>query len=170
MRRWLLLSVVAGAGCATEPGEPPATGDHPPVDGTLSPAAVPAGDCAQTVSLYGMGGSQPAIVPLSLSTAGVTLCLELDGRDNIQVAHFAANTPNEMAETSSFVLSLYEADGTTLIRTGWDVAFGTTPTTVFANLEAGMPKGQVTNAKLVVATRSGETSSQIHLYLFEPFE
>lgn len=170
MRSWLLLSIAVGTGCASEPAQPAGTDPIHEVDGTFDTAVVPAGECVQTLSLYGMAGSQPTIVPVSLSPAGITLCLELDGRDNIQVAHFAASTPYEMGDASSYVLSLFEDDGTTLIRSGWDVTFGTTPTTVFANLEAGMPKGQVTYAKLVVATRTGETSSEVHLYLFEPYE
>src|SRR5512143_2872070 len=171
MRRWLLPSIVAAAGCASDPAQPAGTGDDPKldVDATFSPAAVPAGDCTQTIALYGMGGSQPTTVPVSLTTAGVTLCLELDGRDNLQVAHFAANTPYETGDASSFLLALYDAGGT-LMGNGWDVAFGTSPTTVFANLEYGMPRGQITNVKLVVATRAGTQAADVSLYLFEPYE
>lgn len=164
------MGIVAGAGCASDPGEPAGTDPPvPEVDGTFTPV-VPAGDCAQSLSLYGMTGSAtPTRVPLSLGTTGVTLCLALDGTDNIQVAHFAANTPYEMADTSSFLLTLYDAGGN-LMGNGWDVAFGTSPTTVFANLEYGMPKGQITNVKLVVATRAGEQAADVSLYLFEPYE
>jgi hypothetical protein len=100
---------------------------------------------------------------VQVSAMPATLCLSLDGRDNIRIAHFAAGTPYEQATASSFAMALFSVDDQ-LMRAGWDVQFGDK---VFQNLEYGMPVGAVTHVKLVV---DGKQATEVALHLFEPYE
>ena len=128
------------------------------------------GDCDHSLSLYGMSGSGPtSLGPVTVDGAGIDICLALDARDNIWVGHFAAGTDNETGSASSFQLTLFDRDSHVL-RAGWDVTFGSSPPTTFANLEYGVDKGQVLQALLHVRARTGTATSKIDLYLFEPYE
>jgi hypothetical protein len=173
MRRGWLCIVLAA--CASETGEP-GTVMQPPDDDPELEIGEPAethvpGECAHQVALYGMTGNASAtpVGPITVTASGIDICLSLDARDNIWVAHFAAGTEYESAAISSFDLALYDSDGN-LMRDGWDVSFGTSPTTTFANLEYGVTKGQVVNAVLWVRAKSGTASSTVQLHLFEPLD
>ncbi len=142
-------------------------------DPSLEPvdeAAVPR-TCSQTVALYGMtGNAQGETVPVTVDTAGTTLCLELDARDNIQVGHFAAGTPYEAGTQSSYKLDLFDALDQP-VRSGWDVQFGSgADARAFTNLEYGVTKGELVPMKLVVRARAGTATTDLHLALFEPYE
>jgi hypothetical protein len=171
MRIWW---VVALGACTNEPA-------HVVVDAPSAHVALVPGACSGAeTSLYGMGTSEATRVQVAAMPS--TLCLALDGRDNIRIAHFAAGTPYEQASASSFAMALFTVDDQ-LMREGWDVAFGNG--NVFTNLEYGMPVGTVTHVKLVVdlhcaslrdAARSGEArpcgarATEVALHLFEPYE
>ena len=127
------------------------------------PTALAPGACSGAeIPLYGMGSSQATEVPVTAMPT--TLCLALDGRDNIRIAHFAAGTPYEQAAKASFRLALFDSTDA-LLREGWEVSFGNG--NVFTNLEYGMPVGAVTHVKLVV---DGAGSTTVDLHLFEPYE
>lgn len=132
--------------------------DAPPAHVALVPGAC----SGEEISIYGMGGSEAMRVQVAAMPS--TLCLALDGRDNIRIAHFAAGTPYEQAAASSFAMALFTPDDQ-LMREGWDVAFGNG--NVFHNLEYGMPVGAVTHVKLVV---DGAAPTELALHLFEPYE
>jgi len=138
--------------------------------GEPAPAHVP-GECAYSAALYGMTGnaSSTPIGPVTTDATGIDICLSLDARDNLVVAHFAAGTTYESAASSSFELALYDANGM-LMRDGWDVSFGSNPTTTFANLEYGITKGQIIDAVLWVRAKRGTATSTVNLHLFEPYE
>jgi hypothetical protein len=129
-------------------------------------------NCAHHESLYGMDdGSHtgPTLGPLTVDTTGLDICLTLDARDNLLVAHFAATMHNEPSTSSSFRLSLYDADGN-LLRDGWDVTYGIPAESTHASLEHGIEKGQLVDAVLWVRAKTGTATSPLRLYLFEPFE
>ena len=107
--------------------------------------------------------------PYAVDTQGVTLCLTLDATDNIVVAHFGAGSDREQSATSSFAMTLFDGDGNVL-RDGWDVTFGSSSPTTFANLEYGVTKGTILEAKLVIRTRTDSGSTSVGLALFEPYE
>lgn len=168
MKRLGMLAVVVGCSGGTSPGTP----DGPIVEAD-APALAPAvpGACHDSITLYGMDGTNGhvSVGPLAVDTSGVTLCLTLDATDNIVVGHFGADSDREPAATSTFDMTLFAADGT-LLREGWDVTFGGSPPTTFANLEYGVTKGTILEAKLVIRTRVGQASSHVGLALFEPYE
>jgi len=170
MRGWFCL--IALAACTSEPGGSPPSIDVPPLEirDVAEVTHVP-GECTYNVALYGMTGNAAAtpVGPITVDTTGIDICLSLDARDNLIVAHFAAGTQYETAASSSFELALYDGNGT-LVRDGWDVAFGSTPTTAFANLEYGVTKGQVMDAVLWVRAKAGTATSTVSLHLFEPLE
>jgi len=166
MRIFALLLV----GCTSPAVDPPA-GREPRLE---EPPQVPPviGVCSEQVSLYGMTGSAtPTTVgPFTIQSEGVDICLELDGRDNLQVADFAASTPYEQNTTSSmFQLTLLDHDGNVL-RESWDVTFGDSPPTTFANLEYGVTKGTVLSAVLHVAAKCVPLGTTVSVALFEPYE
>jgi len=167
--------MIALAGCASDTGGPPSqpSGDDNPLAEIGDPveASHEPGECAYSVALYGMTGNADAtpVGPITVDTTGIDICLSLDARDNLVVAHFAAGTTYESADSASFQLGLYDGNGT-LLRDGWDVTFGSTPTTAFANLEYGVEKGQVMSAVLWVRAKAGTASSTVSLHLFEPYE
>ncbi|HEX5064351.1 MAG TPA: hypothetical protein VFV99_33480 [Kofleriaceae bacterium] len=170
MRGWFCLFVLAA--CTGEPGGSRPTIDVPPLEiGGDTEVTHEPGECTYNVALYGMTGNANAtpVGPITVDTSGIDICLSLDARDNLVVAHFAAGTQYETAASSSFELALYDGDGT-LLRDGWDVAFGSTPTTAFANLEYGVTKGQVMDAVLWVRAKAGTATSTVNVTLFEPYE
>lgn len=169
MRGWFLVVLV---GCASETQ---GTGGQRPTEpereiGEAVQTHV-VGECAHSAALYGMTGNAQAtpIGPVTVDQTGIDLCLSLDARDNLVVAHFAAGTEYEMAASSSFLLALFDRDGNPM-REGWDVSFGSTPTTTFANLEYGITKGQLVDVVLWVRAKSGTATSTVNLHLFEPYE
>jgi hypothetical protein len=173
MRRgWLciVLAACASESDGTGTGTPPVDEDPEFEIGEPVEPHV-AGECAHNVALYGMTGNAAAtpVGPITVDATGIDICLSLDARDNIWVAHFAAGTEYENGKSSSFELALYDSDGN-LMRDGWDVSFGSSPTTTFANLEYGVTKGQIVNAVLWVRAKSGTATSTVNLHLFEPFE
>lgn len=148
--------------CSNEPAAQVVI-DAPVVDAHREHAPLVPGACSGAeTSLYGMGTAEATRVTIAAMPS--TLCLALDGRDNIRIAHFAAGTPYEQAGTSSFAMALFTVDDQ-LMREGWDVAFG--DGNVFTNLEHAMPVGVVTRVKLVV---DGATPTEVALHLFEPYE
>jgi hypothetical protein len=165
----LIAVVLVGCGSPPEPVGPDAA---LPPDAAVDSVPFTPDTCHGTpLSLYGMSGNaDPTIVgPYTVDTTGTTICLSLDARDNIRIAHFAANTAYETAGASSFELALFTMDDV-LLREGWDVQFGSNPTTSFANLEFGVTVGTILDTKLVVRARSGTATTQIPLHLFEPYE
>lgn len=169
MRTCALLMLVA---CTAQPrstNEPPSP--EPELEPDAMPTIVP-GPCDQEVSLYGASGSAtPTIVgPFTIDSDGADICLELDARDNIVVAHFAASTPHEADQTTSmFQLTLFAKDGAVL-QQSWDVTFGTSPPVAFANLEYGVTKGTVLKTTLHVAAKCVPIGMTVELSLFEPYE
>ena len=158
MRIWWALAL-----CACSSDEPATTMLMPDAPPAPQPTALAPGACTgDEISLYGMTGSSAA-TPIAVTVMPTTLCLALDGRDNIRIAHFAAGTPYEQASASSFRMALFD-ETDALIREGWDVQFSTN---VFHNLEYGAPVGAVTRVKLVV---DGAGATDVQLHLFEPFE
>jgi len=155
MRIWWAVVLCA---CSNEPAQQVVDVDAPPAHVALMPGACSGAE----ISLYGMTNSEAT--PVHVAALPSTLCLALDGRDNIRIAHFAAGTPYEQATVSSFAMALFTTDDQ-LMREGWDVAFGNG--TVFTNLEYGMPVGTITHVKLVV---DGATATDVALHLFEPYE
>ena len=166
--------VVVLAGCIADGSDslPSPESEEPERQGDPAPSEivdVPR-ECDHEVAMYGMGSSEPTIVgPLTLDAAGVAICLELDARDNLWIAHFAAGTNYQTGSASSFELGLYDADGN-MLRQGWDVTVGSSPPRTFANLEYGMPKGDIIKAMLHVRAPNGTATSDIALHLFEPYE
>ena len=159
-------------GCTSVPptSDPPSGVDDPAVRAAKLGLIAPEG-CDTEVSLYGFSGAAtPTLVPFTVDSDGFNICLELDARDNLVVAHLGASTPNEQDTTSSmFQLTLFAKDGT-LLREGWDVTFGSAPPTTFANLEYNVDKGTVLEATLHIAAKCVPLGSQVSLALFEPYE
>ncbi len=164
-----MLAACAGEDSGGGTGAPSGTDPQAEIGEPVVPH-VP-GECAHEVALYGMTGTSEAtpVGPLTVDATGIDICLSLDARDNIWIAHFAAGTDYESAASASVALGLYDRDGT-LMRDGWDVSFGTNPTTTFANLEYGIEKGQLVSAVLWVRAKSGTATPTVQLRLFEPFE
>jgi hypothetical protein len=164
------LIVLAGCDGETAGGGPQSPdAARVDIDAALTPHVPTA--CAYQIALCGMTGSaEPTPVgPVTVDAAGIDICMTLDARDNIQLAHFAADTAYEPGNSSSFHLSLYAKDGTPL-RDGWDVTFGSSPATTFASVEYGIDKGQLVEAVLWVRAKAGSATSQVQLHLFEPLE
>lgn len=168
MRTLTLVVVVAGslAGCIeSDPdgvaGEGSGSGES--IDASL------ASPCEGTAVMQGVDVPDSVTIPSrSYDTNGALFCLELDARQNIQIAHFAAGTAYEQAAASSFVLALFGNGDGTMLREGWDVGFGNGNT--FANLEYGVTKGDYIAVKLFVAAKAGSAATEVNLSLFEPFE
>jgi len=157
------LVLLAACGSSSEIPSPDAVVPFTPVTCDGSPLA-----------LYGMDNlsAQPVYGPVAVDTAGITICLSLDARDNLREAHFMSGTPNESGDMSSFELSLRDANDVELVA-GWDVSIGNTDTKTAANLEYSFAPGQVYAAKLVVRAKPGRTppaTTQVGLSLFEPYE
>ena len=176
---WLFICVPIGiVGCASEPTNAPEdpAQDHALDIGELGEkgeAARPVPEeCAHSVALYGMTGNAQGtpVGPVTVDTTSILICLSLDARDNIQIAHFAAGTQYESGTaTSSFELTLYDGNGV-MLRDGWDVTFGSSPPTTFANLEYGVTKGTIIDAVLWVRAKNGAATTTIGVTLFEPYE
>lgn len=128
-------------------------------------------ECEGVISLHGMSetgsAGQVEIPSKAYDVDGEYLCLELDARDNIHIAHFAANTIAEQASASSFEIALLAPDET-MLRDGWDVTYGNG--NAFASLEYGITDRVVIEAKLRVRAKSATATSAVRLYLFEPYE
>jgi hypothetical protein len=160
MRAAMCLLLVAA--CTGDPD-----GVAPDPSGDPQQIVLPAG-CDVAQSLYGMSDGGPiSIGPRIYDTGGTVFCLELDARDNIHIAHFAAGTSHEQASEASFQLALFGSDDT-MLREGWDVTFG--GGTAFANVEYGIRDRVVVEAKLFVRAKAAATSTDLRLYLFEPYE
>jgi hypothetical protein len=168
MKRFGIVVALVGCTAGGSPAGPDAAAVEP--DAPALAPAVP-GTCHETVALDGMDSinGHKTVGPLALDTQGTTICLTLDATQNIIVAHFGAGSDREPMSTSTFDMTLFAADGTQL-REGWDVTFGGSPPTTFANLEYGVTKGTTLEAKLVIRTRAGQASTSVGLALFEPFE
>jgi hypothetical protein len=126
--------------------------------------------CVGTTVLDGSAqGTGPTLVPAqSYDTAGKYICLELDTRQNLNAAHFAAWTRYEPSATSSFELSLLDANLVTVLSEGADVSSGVGST--FANLEYGIADRTYVGVKLRVRAKAGTADSEVRVYLFEPHE
>jgi len=169
--RTLTLLVVAGslAGCIeSDPdgmvgeGSGSGSGSSAPIDITL------AAPCEGTTVMQGVDVPAKVTIPAqSYDVYGALFCLELDARQNIQVAHFAAGTTYQNRPSSSFVPRLFGTGHHPMPREGWDVQLSDR---VFANLEYGVTKGDYIAVKLFVAAKSATASTEVELSLFEPFE
>lgn len=174
MRTLTLVVVVAGslAGCIES--DPDGVAGEGSGSGSGSGSGEPidvsnASPCEGTTVMQGVDVPDSVTIPSrSYDTTGALFCLELDARENIQVAHFAAGTAYEQAAASSFHLALFGGGDGTMLREGWDVGFGNGNT--FANLEYGVTKGDYIAVKLFVAAKTGTATTEVSLSLFEPFE
>jgi hypothetical protein len=163
MRATCLL-FVGLAGCVAAP-EPLFEMEPPPPEDTARTC-----EYDHEVALHGMSAEGPtSLGPITVGSSGTRICLDLDGTDNLRVAHFAAGTAREASADSSFDLALYDEHGV-LVREGWDVTFGTSSPSTFANLEHVAPIGQVTRMILEVRARGAAATTELSLYLFEPYE
>lgn len=173
MPRLALVLVALLSACGHDDGINPCEVDGCVTDAKVPDAELPAVPqaCAQTIALYGMtGNSEGMTVPVTVDTKGTAICLELDARDNIVVAHFAAGTAYESGTQSSFKLDLFDAQDQPVVA-GWDVQFGSgADARAFANLEYGVTKGELVTMKLMVRAREGTASTELGLSLFEPYE
>jgi hypothetical protein len=171
MRTLTLVVVVAGslAGCIeSDPdgvageGSGSGSGSGAPLDISL---ATP---CEGTTVMQGVDIPAKVTIPArSYDVHGALFCLELDARQNIQVAHFAAGTAYEPGADSSFVLGLFGNGDDSMLREGWDVQLSDR---TFANLEYGVTKGDYIAVKLFVAAKAATAATDVDLRLFEPFE
>jgi hypothetical protein len=169
MRTLTLLVVVAGslAGCIeSDPdgvaGEGGGSGSGAPIDISL------ASPCEGTTVMQGVDVPAHVTIPAqSYDVYGALFCLELDARQNIQIAHFAAGTTYEQGANSSFVLGLFGNGDDSMLREGWDVQLSDK---TFANLEYGVTKGDYIAVKLFVAAKTATASTEVGLSLFEPYE
>jgi hypothetical protein len=170
----MLAAVVAGSlvGCIKSDPVGPAGGGSGSGSGsdagaTIDPSHATA--CEGTTVMQGVDVPAQVTIPSrSFDTRGALFCLELDARQNIREAHFAAGTRNEQAPASSFVLALLGNGNDSMLVEGWDVEFGTD--TAFANLEYSVTKGDYIAVKLFVAAKTASASTEVSLSLFEPFE
>jgi hypothetical protein len=165
----IALMVVALAGCSTSSGggEPPDAA--PPDAGSPDAPDVQAPVlCPASITLAPGTPSTPAsmeVGPFELGTA--SLCLHLDTRGLIR-GHFAASTSRESGSASSFVLTLADANGTTLVD-GWDVTVGTQDPTSFANLEMAMEADLERDVVLTISAKAdGAPITDLGLSLFDP--
>jgi len=127
------------------------------------------GSCSDvTLTPPNSGQVASQTLPLTIDTQGIALCLHLDA-SAIQRAHFMAGTPSQPGTSSSFESALVDATGQ-LIVDGWDVSFGGTDPTTFANLEWSPPAGSVSDVKLIVWTRAGAMATNVNVALFDPLE
>jgi hypothetical protein len=150
---------VAGEGSGSGSG----SGSGAPID------ASHATPCEGTTVMQGVDVPASVKIPSrSFDVSGALFCLELDARQNIQVAHFAAGTAYEQGTASSFVLALFGNGDGTMLQDGWDVELGSG--TSFANLEYGVTKGDYIAVKLFVAAKAASAATEVSLSLFEPYE
>ena len=162
---WLVLL----AGCASDPSAPAPTLPPPPAPLPVpTPMPTPGSCTAVTLTPPNSGQVASQALPLTVDTQGIELCLHLDA-SAIQRAHFMAGTPNEQGTSSSFETALVDATGQ-LIVDGWDVSFGGTDPTTFANLEWSPPAGSVSDVKLIVWARAGSEATTVKVALFDPLE
>lgn len=174
--KWLGL-VLLLAGCDVDVDHDPGVTAPDAAVTTDAPPVAPAmpGECRDSIRLYGMDNTAGGMTigPIDLTSYGVTYCLTLDATDNLVVAHFGASTDREQAATSSFDIALFDAQNH-LLQAGWDVTFGSSPPTTFGNLEYGVTKGTVLEAKLVIRMKPScvvaSVSTSLSLDLFEPYE
>jgi len=130
--RWALILFVL-SGCEMYFGGPDDDPDHsgpvrPDPDNSVDAGAAPTPDCgvvpeptgmcAATVSLV-LTQQMSAIVPVTLDTTGVTLCVRLDSSAMTHPTYFEAHTPEENGSVPSFGVAIYDANGT-LIEDGYD--------------------------------------------------
>jgi hypothetical protein len=143
--------------------------DHPPQQMTTA-ASEPLA-CSADISLDGAANvSGTPIGPMALDTTGTVICLHLDATQNIQGAHFVAASGNVVGDVSGLASTLQDPDHS-MLEDGWDVSFGTSPTTTFQNLEWNAPLHEVTDAVLWVrASASPVASVTFTVSLFEPLE
>jgi hypothetical protein len=153
MKRLGIVAVLVGCTNGGSSSAAPAVEPDAPA---LAPA-VP-GACHESFALDGFDSTSGHldVGPYALDTQGVTLCLTLDATDNIVVAHFGAGSDREQSATSSFDMTLFDGAGE--------------PPTTFANLEYGVTKGTILEAKLVIRMRAGSGTTSVSLALFEPYE
>lgn len=160
-----LLIVLAACGGGSGDVAPDAAGDGaiPFTPDTCS---------GSPLALYGattQPADQPIYGPVTLDTAGITICLSLDGRDNANLAHFGAITDGEMADASTFELSVYDTNDV-LIEMGWDVTIGNSSPMSYANVEHSFEKGQVYQVKLRARAKQAAATTRISLSLLCPLE
>lgn len=172
--KWLgLVALLAGCDLYVGDDGPAASSPDAAVASADAANIAPAtpGTCRESVRLYGMDDTTGGVTfgPMSLDTTGVTLCLTLDATDNIQVGHFGAGTDREQKATSSYQMTLFDAQDH-LLQDGWDVTFGGSPPTSFGNLEYGVTKGTVLEAKIVIRMKAGTGSTNLYMELIEPYE
>ena len=172
--KWLGL-VALLAGCDLYFGDDAPAASSPDAAVVIADAATLAppvpGTCREGVRLYGRDDTTGGVTigPIALDTQGVTFCLTLDATDNFVVGHFGAGTDHEQQASSSFQMALFDAQDN-LLQSGWDVTFGGSPPTTFGNLEYGVARGTVLEAKIVIRMKAGTGSSNLYLDLFEPYE
>ena len=162
----IVLMVVALAGCSSSSG-----GDEPP-DAGPPDAAEPDVQapvlCPASITLAPGSPSTPAsmeVGPFELGTA--SLCLHLDTRGLIR-GHFMASTSRESATASSFVLTLADANGTTLVD-GWDVSIGSQDPKTFANVEMAMEADLERDVVLTISAKAeGAPVTDLGFSLFDP--
>jgi hypothetical protein len=172
MKRLAACVLLVGCIESDPPGTAPdpALGGEQPPPGEQESQVLDPTPCPATISLYGMADSgSTTFASRAYDTAGEYFCLELDARDNIWIAHFAASTPYEAGAASNFQLDLLTADGA-MLREGWDVSVGQTDTRTFANVEYSIEDRVVLSAKLHVHAKMATATGSFSLSLFEPYE
>jgi hypothetical protein len=177
MKKLALMVCLAGAlvGCVKS-GEdgmlPPPGGEGSGSDTEELPAldVSHASPCEGTTVLQGVDVPASFTVPSrSYDTAGALFCFEIDARQNLRIAHFAAGTAYQQADVSSFRIALLDANSAMLLE-GWDVAFGSTDPSAFANLEYGVTAGDYVAVKLFVSSKVDTATTEVSASVFEPFE
>jgi hypothetical protein len=133
-----------------------------------TPAVQPQ-SCGVSLNLVGSVNATPMpTATLALDANGTNICAHLDATQ-LQRAHFAASSDYQQGDSSGFAATLEAADGSTILE-GWDVSFGTTPTTTFLNVEWAPPVGQTTDVIVWVRAPQVPASTTMQLYLFDPLE
>jgi hypothetical protein len=144
------------------------------VDPVADAEPLPAG-CDAAIVLDTGSSPQGSVGPVAIGGDGLDICLHLDGTTTHR-NHFAANTPNEEGQTSSFELALYMESA--LLQEGWDVTVGIEDPRTFANLEwepwtQDVPDdAHLADMILHVALKPTTTVNQarIDVHLFDPLE
>ncbi len=144
---------------------------RPPGTGSGSGSDQPTGQCG--VDPIALGTDTPTVMigPDAFDTTGRQLCLELDTHGMVR-AHLMADTTSQPGDTSSFVETLTQSDGT-LILAGWDVGIGDTDTHSFQNLEWSPDAGQdqTYSVVLTVAAKADPAATTtLTIGFFDPLE
>jgi hypothetical protein len=160
-----LLSCIVLAACGSNPSStstPDAAPDTPPPFNPETCNGEPLRLLAEASSITHVG-------PLDVTTEDTLLCLVLDASPVYSNAYFGAWTAEEPTAPPSFELTLYLPDGT-LLATGEDITYGTTPPGTAVGVTYWIPPMQTANVELHLRAKASPATTWLSLALQLPID